>query len=119
MSTIHWIGLFAEEFISKWTVVWRFQEWFDQRRNDQEFKKLPQQAQDKIIFYWYYNASEWWYILDGDDSRFTNHSITPNIKKFNNLETAAIKDIDIWEEITENYQNFDELISNKNIKDIT
>lgn len=112
-SSIHGIGLFAAEYIPKWTIVRKFQENFDQRRSDEDFKKLPKLVQENIIFYWYYNKEEWWYILDGDNSRFTNHSKKPNIEKLNNTETITIKDIKIGDEIMEDYDNFDQLKQKK------
>ncbi len=112
-SSIHGIWLFAEEYISKWTIVRRFQENFDQRRSDEDFETLPKLVQENILFYWYYNKEEWWYILDWDNSRFTNHSKEPNIAKLNNTETIAIKDIKIGDEIVEDYDNFDQLKQQK------
>lgn len=113
ISKINGIGVFADEFIAKGTIVWKYQENFDITLDKKEFNNLPKIAQDYIIHYNYYNENEGGYILCGDNAKFTNHSITPNIEKLNNLETIDIKDIKIGYEITENYFVFDELANLK------
>lgn len=113
-STIHGIGLFAKEFITQGTLVWQLEKGFDIVLNKKEFDELPDNAKQSILFYGHYQEEEGGYVLCSDDARFFNHSTSPNCKSEIG-KTFAIKDINIGEEITDNYIEFDELYELKNI----
>ncbi len=104
-SSIHGLWVFANEFVATGDIIWRFSKEIDKIFSKEEFDKLSANERSYI----YYNELEWWYVLCGDDAKYTNHSDDPNTKMLNPIETIAIKDIHIWDEITENYYNFDEL----------
>lgn len=117
-SSIDGIGVFADEFISCGSVIWRFQDGFDVIVNDDKFAGLPKIAQDWIIHYGYYNKSEGGYVLCMDNAKYTNHSVAPNMKAVDKpitVETLSVttRDIHKGEEITEDYYNFDELAVRK------
>jgi SET domain-containing protein len=107
-SKIEGTGVFAEEFVPKGTLIWKYQEGFDSTTSDEQFEKLPKLAQDYLLHYGYYNKAEGGYVLCGDDARFTNHSSTPKMQALNKTDSIAIEDINIGEEITEDYNYFDE-----------
>lgn len=107
-SAIHGIGVFADEFVAKGTIIRKYQDNFDITLSDKQFEQLPKIAQEYVLFYWYYNKNEGGHILCGDNARFTNHSKEPNMAVLNLTDSIAIKDIQVGDEITEDYFNFDE-----------
>lgn len=115
-SPIHGIGLFASEFIPKGTLVWEYVKNFDLVYNQTEFDALPKNAQDSIIFYGHFEEKEGGYVLCSDDARFYNHSTDANCKSDIGI-TFTIKDINIGDEITDNYIEFDGSFKLKNIKE--
>lgn len=112
-SKINGLGSMADEFIPKGTIIWKFVENFDIKINDQEFKELPEIAQEFFLHFAYYNKEEGGYILCGDNARYTNHSSDPNMKTLDLTSSIATKDIQKDEEITEDYYNFDEFAKMK------
>jgi len=105
-SSIHGIGLFADQFIPKGTMVWRFEPGFDRLVPKREMEHLPGVAQDYLRTY----ASQEYemYLIDGDNSRFTNHSDLPNLSTVGGLAPMiAACDIRAGEELTCNYLEFD------------
>lgn len=114
-SEIHGIGVFADEFISKGTLIWKYQKYFDTTISDEEFERLPKLTQDFLLFYGYYNKEEGGYVLCGDNARFTNHSKKPMMQMVNITDSISIQDINMGDEITEDYEFFDEKCNLKNI----
>jgi len=107
-SEIHGMGCISEEFIPKGSVVWRFEPGFDVIISEAEFRKLSEKAKLWISHFGYLNKKEGGYVLCMDDAKYTNHSETPNVDGSGEV-SIAIRDIQIGEEITENYFVFDEL----------
>jgi len=107
-SKIHGIGVFAEEFIPKGKVVYQYLEGFDIIYSTEQIEKMSMLTRKYIEHYAYYSSGEGGYVLCGDNGRFVNHSKTPNIQMYNRINTVALKDIQIGEEITEDYFYFDE-----------
>ena len=106
-SPIHGIGLFADEDISKGTVVWTFNSAIDKVLTDQEIKNLPIHVQEFIDIYSFSDKGK--HILCGDFGMFVNHSDTPNLGS--TLEDSfAARDIRKGEEITDDYKSYDEEI---------
>ncbi len=112
-SKISGLGLMAGEFIAKGDTVWKFQDGFDTVISLEKFQLMPPIAQEYILHYGYCNEKEGGHILCGDSARYTNHSTTPNIRAVGELIAVAIEDINIGDEITEDYFNFDELAQSK------
>jgi SET domain-containing protein len=111
-SSIHGIGLFADEDIARGNVVWDFMPPFDLMVSAEEVASLPEAARTQVLKYSYYDEDEGKYVLCGDDARHFNHSETPNTG--NGCEedgtenaTIALRDIRVGEEITCNYFDFD------------
>ena len=77
-SKINVIGLFADQFIKKGTIIWKFQPGFDLRIDKDELNKLSKSAKEQFLKYAYLNPDSHKYILCFDDARFFNHSDEPN-----------------------------------------
>jgi uncharacterized protein len=112
LSSIHGIGLFADEDIPRGTVVWDFMPPFDVMVSAKKVNLLPETTRAQVLKYSYYDDDEGKYVLCGDDARHFNHSETPNTGngcEQNGTENAtiAICDIRAGEEITCNYFDFD------------
>ncbi len=111
-SKIQGIGLFADEFIPKGTLVWKFVPGFDFALKNEELNKLPKIAKSWIMHFGYYDEEDGGWVICVDDSRFFNHSDNPNCReekdsKYFQGRTIAIKDIKQGEEITCDYFEFD------------
>jgi len=122
-SEIHGIGIFASEFISKGTIIWKFFPGFDLRFSDEDLEKMPQVAQEFMATYEYLSERSGLHVLCSDNARFYNHSDHPNTMGIDIDGTEgeggdiAIRDIYPGEEITCNYLEMD-LNSRNKLKNI-
>lgn len=107
-SKIHGLGLIAGEFIPKGTLIWRFQPGFDVAVREEDYQKLPRNAQRGLDYYSYHCKAAGLYILSSDDDRFTNHAEDPN-SIFVDGVTVATRDILPGDEVTMNYDEFQDL----------
>jgi uncharacterized protein len=111
MSSIHGIGLFADEFIPKGSSTWEFLEGFDLRLSPSVLERLSVPARTQFLHYSYFHADTGLYELCSDDARFFNHSDTPNTASFSlssgDEVDRALRDIADGEEITCDYRKFD------------
>ena len=103
-SSIHGMGLIAQELIPKGTKIWQFMPGFDVAIPAEEVALLSFAAQRTLDYYSYYHEPTRTFVLSADDDRFTNHSDTPNTAPLGN-NTVAIREILAGEEITVNYNN--------------
>ncbi|MBI2056829.1 SET domain-containing protein [Candidatus Pacearchaeota archaeon] len=106
-SKIQGIGLFADEFIPKGTLIWKFAPGFDFVLTKKDLDKLPEIAKVWVLHFGYYDANEGGYVICVDDARFFNHSENPNTDNPPEGWTVANKDIHKGEELTHNYFDFD------------
>ena len=103
-SQIHGLGLFAQEFIKAGTKVWEFNQLIDIRIPSCKLIFLSNSSLCQIASYAIYHPDKRFYLLSGDDDRFTNHSENPNTALDENWNFAlATRDISQGEEITINY----------------
>jgi len=107
-SKINGIGLFANQFIPKGTLVQKFMPGFDLEISENEIPKLSEPAREQFLKYAYKNR-DGHYILCFDDTRFLNHSDSPNLISNNPNEEIDIAAVDIQkgDELTVNYKEFD------------
>jgi len=105
-SAVHGIGLFAAEFIPKDTLIWELNRELDIIISQEEYEKLPPLAKEHFDWFAYYSENRGGWILCFDNAKFVNHSKTPNT--YGVGDTIALRDIQIGEEITENYYVFNE-----------
>jgi uncharacterized protein len=108
------IGLFAAEFIPAGTRVWTFHPLIDRVLSDEQLASLPPLVQESLRKKIYQNVVDGKIVgwtLDGDEARFTNHSLQPNTRsrtpEIPNTDMFALVDIPAGEEITCNYRDFD------------
>jgi len=112
-SPVHGIGCFADQFIPKGTLVRKFMPGFDLEIPKSEVDKLPDAPRERFLNYAYFFEENNSYFLDFDDERFVNHSDEPNVgpkpSGWEELgEMYALRDIQIGEEITEDYKEFND-----------
>ena len=104
------IGLFATDFISNGTTIWKFDSSFDREFIINDFEQINECVFQFIKIYGSHISDEKWHVCL-DNARFMNHSDNPNIifstDKSNDIVGIAIKDINKGEEITANYKKFD------------
>lgn len=106
-SNIHGIGLFADQFIPKGTVTWKYHAKFDTGFTQDEVEQMSEPARKIFLWYAYYDFSQSKYILCFDDQRFINHSkVNYNIESTPEMDIAA-RDIQPGEEILCDYTKFD------------
>jgi SET domain-containing protein len=118
-SSIHGRGLFADQFIKRGTVIWRFNEktgdrYFDKRH----FLLMPKEQRRHLKRYCYLSRQHGRFVWSNDDSIYMNHSPEPNTDDVDmNGEsegaTVANRDINIGEELLCDYRKFDKLSSGK------
>jgi uncharacterized protein len=110
-SAIHGIGLFADEFIPRGTIIWKFNPVIDITLCLDQIEKLAEPSFEQIKKYTYRSMISGCYVLCGDDARFFNHSTEPNCYDVCESEeqdlTIASRDIEKGEELTCDYALFD------------
>ena len=110
-SKIHGIGLFAEEFIPKGTIVWRFVPGYDLELTPETVKALPGHVRQFFAHYGYLDSHLHHWMLHFDNGRFINHSDDPNTRPNYSEDPhgvdVAVRDIAAGEEITSDYTLFE------------
>jgi hypothetical protein len=110
-SKIHGIGLFADEFIPKGTILFKKTR-FDLEFDKKDLEELSEPAREQILKYSYKQNNK--YILAPDDSRYVNHSSNnPNADGSDPEIDIALRDICPGEEILEDYRLYDESFAEK------
>ena len=111
-SNIHGIGVFALAPIAQGTPVWRFERGLDMEFSPDIVDGLPEHVRAFFSRYGYLDRNVKRIILCFDDARFVNHSDTPNVATDYTRDPygldAALRDIAAGEEITMNYEGFEE-----------
>ena len=108
-SSIEGIGLFAEQFIPKETIIWEYHPLLDRKFTQDEFDMFTGLKKEYLERYCFkFNNC---YYLCFDNDRFVNHSNNPNCYSSEYSDkfigyTKALRDIEIGEELTDNYNEF-------------
>jgi hypothetical protein len=105
-SKISGTGLFADQFIPKGAIVWKFNKDFDLLLSRDETKTLSKPAKEQFYNYAYFDKKYHKYLLCFDDARFFNHSENFNCDESASDITTALRDINVGEEMTVNYRDF-------------
>ncbi|MBI5556745.1 MAG: SET domain-containing protein [Deltaproteobacteria bacterium] len=105
-SKIHGIGLFAAEKIPTKSVVWRYNRFIDKIFSKQAFLRICQDLDpytlNHLLNSTYKKSDKYFYLTD--NARFINHSdMSRNISFLDEFTEIADRDIDIDEELLENY----------------
>jgi SET domain-containing protein len=110
ISSVHGIGVFADEFIARGTPMWKFQPGFDLVLTKEQMQSLSPACREQMEKYTYLDKVIGKYILCSDDGRFYNHSNKPNTgmaqKNPNPEVDVALVDIHPGEEILCDYRTF-------------
>ncbi len=112
-SSVHGIGLFADQKIAKGELVSKFNPDFDLYITADMYANLPQVAKQFFDHYGYWSSELNGYVCSTDNHRFTNHSIHPSVgtigaKEGDDGDDIALRDIEPGEEITVDYRVFGE-----------
>ena len=105
-SNIHWLWLFADQEIKQGELIGEFTFWLDISLSDEEYKHLNKANKEFFDAYGRQDKLTEKYMLNIDNTRFINHSETPNIEH-KNYKLIAARDIKRGEELTDNYMDFD------------
>lgn len=113
-SKIHGIGLFADEYIPKGKMIWRFDNDIDRQFTEEVILKLPMIAQRYLTKYAWKGLKTGIYCLSTDNAKHFNHSKECNtrleyIKNEPEGVVYATRDIEIGEELTEDYDDFENI----------
>ena len=107
-SAIDGLGVFAGEFIPGGSLLWNLNPKFDIFIYQGETEGLPPHVQDFIARYSYPHLEmPGVLVVDSDNGRFMNHSLTPNTDFRMFDKGYALADIAQGEELTCNYYEFD------------
>jgi len=106
-SQIHGIWLFADQDITKWELLWEFIFWLDISLTEEQYVNLQESGKYFIDSYGWRDQITQKYMLNIDNSRFINHSKNPNIVHYE-YKLFAARNIAKWEELTDNYSDFDD-----------
>jgi SET domain-containing protein len=112
-SPIHGRGVFADQFIPKGTIIWRFSEAAGDRQLDCRLVRTYQLRLRRYLHHFCYlsrHTGKW--VWSNDASIYMNHSSAPNTATLiedGEIEkpTVATRDINVGEELLCNYNEFD------------
>ena len=111
-SKIHGTGVFANEDISKGTVIWQWDENADQESSREEFNQKSEEEQKNILYYGYRSKNTGKYYVSNSDVHFINHYADSNSTEVIDPSSGAgtmiaKRDIKAGEEITQDYREFE------------
>ena len=120
-SQIDGKGVFAQETIKEGEVVWIFKDGYDNKKTNEEFQQLAESEKRHLSHTAYLSpwSKMWVYPPYGDAAEYTNHSIDNNLGVVYDPAVSpepifiADRDIEIGEELTNNYHEFDETTKNQ------
>ncbi len=111
-SALHGTGVFALSAIARGTPVWQFTAPFDQHFDPAEIERALPHVRAFFDQYSYLDRALKRLVLCFDNARFTNHSDDPNVGMDHSYDPfgvdIALRDIAAGEEITANYEDFEE-----------
>jgi hypothetical protein len=109
-SSIHGIGVFADEFVNKGTLVWKFNPLIDIILTEEQLNELPEVTRKfvKVIAFSYpFEVDN--YCMCLDHAQYMNHSNMPNVDntKQATYGDIALLDIQKGTELTVDYYKED------------
>lgn len=105
LSPRHGLGLFCLEPLLPGQVVARFHPALDLLISPETFAQLPESFREAVEYYGFLDESSGIQIYNVDNSRFINHSETPNLKVGKRVLKAR-QAISPGEELTTDYRSF-------------
>lgn len=100
------LGVFTKNPIKKGTIIWEFIDGLDIKVHKNIVNELNE-SQKAFIKKYFWRENDYYY-SSCDDSRFQNHSATPNSIVFGENKMIASSDIESGEEILADYSSFDD-----------
>lgn len=110
LSSLHGIGVFADEDIPKDFCIVEASPLLDINLSVDEFESLSDNEKQEIKHHGHYDKVLKKYHVDFNMTRFANHSESPNLsQKYNEkgYYIVSIQDIKKGEELTINYEDFE------------
>ncbi len=106
-STVHGVGLFADQFIPKGATTWEYDPKFDIGFTEKDLSKMTPDGRRQVLWYAYYDKKIKKLVLPFDDQRFINHSFKKRNIKSTPRRDVAMRDINQGEELLCDYNEFD------------
>ncbi len=107
-SKIEGVGVFAVQRIKKGTLLWEYRPKLDLSFSKEELHDLPVSIRSLLTRYAYpHHEIEGLLIIESDNGRFMNHADVPNTDFRPQIAAYALTDIELGEEITCDYREFD------------
>ena len=110
-SPIHGWGVFARARIPAGTRTWQFVPGVDQLLDPAAVAEARDDLRNLLVHYTYLHPVLKKRVLCGDVAKFMNHSATPTVRGTSEPDggyDVAIRDIEIGEELTVDYREFDD-----------
>lgn len=106
-SAIHGLGVFTLAPVAKGTHIWHLNPDFERLLHEDEVKTWPEFQQEFVYKYTYpHPQNPKLLILEVDNGRFMNHSLTPNTDFRSIFDGYALVDLPAGTELTCNYNEF-------------
>lgn len=103
------LGVFTKEFIKKGSSVWYYNKSSVLELTNEQLETIKNSEHHEfnryLTEYMYFNTGLNKSIIDLDNTKFINHSYEPNTIN-TGYESIALRDIEIGEEIYENYNDY-------------
>ena len=106
-SDIEGVGVFSAEFVRKGAVISRFDPDFDRLIPTRDYLAAPAYLKSLLDRYAFpHPGAPEFIVYEVDNSRFMNHSLTPNTDYSDFAAGFALRDIAAGEELTCDYNTF-------------
>jgi len=108
-SRIHGIGVFADQFIPEGTVVWEFHDGIDHVISPETLMTQSEVVRNEVERLFYLDKDLGVWVVPVGQGCFVNHSDNPNLTHDDGVHapSVAARDIQLGEELTENYRRYD------------
>lgn len=121
-SSIHGLGVFADENIKKGTIIWRFTPGFDLKFTKEQILSFPDKLQIYLYTYSWLSKKSALYCFASDNGKHFNHSDKPNTRScYKDDEEEAIvialRDIKKGEELFDDYNSFEDSYTKDDVLD--
>jgi len=104
-SNLEGVGVFADVFIPKGTVIWKYNPYFTYKISAKKISKFTESEKARLKFLPYYWVDKRGnYMIPLDHDRYMNHSREANTESVDDNNDIANRDIQIGEEITVDYR---------------
>ncbi len=120
-STLHGMGLFADEVIKPGTLIYTASPMLDVNITAAQFDRLHESERAEIRYWGFWAEDTQVWHVDFDASKFINHSFEPTITQhpdYKDTYLIAMREINFGDELTQNYLEFESVddLRNREIK---